>query len=112
MGLEPAASLCMCLVHCSLIMRMLKSESRGMKGAGGPVQLWPGAVNFPDFISQEGQQWWANQLTVSLSPVEMEQCFCWIGVSNALHKKRAHGCKVFFGARDAWVYSVDDFRAF
>lgn len=49
-------------------------DNLGLRLTVRVLQLWPGAVNFPDFISAEGQQWWKNQLTVSPSLAEMKQC--------------------------------------
>ena len=26
------------------------------------MQLWPGAVNFPDFFAQQTMEWWTSQI--------------------------------------------------
>ena len=32
------------------------------------MQLWPGAVNFPDFMNPKTVSWWQDQMTVSTLP--------------------------------------------
>ena len=56
------------------------------------MQVWPGPVHFPDFISREGQRWWLDQVRAFYADVPFDGL--WVDMNEPSNFCTGHVCEL------------------
>jgi alpha-D-xyloside xylohydrolase len=65
---------------------------RDVTGSPYIGEVWPGPVHFPDFISQEGQQWWLDQVRAFYADVKFDGL--WVDMNEPSNFCTGHVCEL------------------
>ena len=56
------------------------------------MQVWPGAVHFPDFINPKGEQWWQDMIADFYEKVPFDGL--WVDMNEASNFCTGHVCEM------------------
>ena len=56
------------------------------------LQVWPGAVHFPDFLNPEGEQWWTDMVRDFYEKVPFDGL--WVDMNEASNFCTGHVCEM------------------
>lgn len=59
---------------------------------GACMQVWPGAVHFPDFINPEGQAWWLDHVRDFYANIPFDGL--WVDMNEASNFCTGHVCEL------------------